>query len=146
MNKSFCLLIFLFCSACGSKSPKGILPQDTMEAVYWDLMKADEVVNYYGLTDTGNIKKRKQDSLYAAIFQIHNISEQQFFKSKSYYESNPEVLKVILDSMYQKGEQLQNLPQTNVNRIDAEVDSTNKENSLPVSPTKKIPLLNKQNN
>ena len=101
-------LVFLF--SCGKKLPDGILNKETMQAVYWDMMRADEMVNYNATADTSYNRIENQEAYYQAILRMHNITKETFRKSKEYYESHPELLKIILDSVYAKGERLQNLP------------------------------------
>ena len=101
----FFLVLF---GSCKSSVPEGILPPGKMQAVYWDLMRADEMVNYYAILDTAYGRTRHQDSFYAAILGIHQISHETFLKSKYYYETHPEKLKPVLDSIHSRGEKLVN--------------------------------------
>lgn len=102
------LLLIVYMVACKPSVPEGVLPTDKMQALYWDLMRADEMVNYYALLDTAYVRTKHQDSLYTAIFGIHQVSRETFLKSKSYYETHPEKLKPILDSIHSRGEKIVN--------------------------------------
>jgi hypothetical protein len=141
MNKlTGLILLFLFFS-CKSDLPKGIIGKEKMQSIYWDMLRADEMVNYYASADTSYKRQVHQDSLYTAIFSIHNISRNEFLQSKAYYEANPELLKPILDSIFNKGERLQSIPDntpekaspsvdTNLINKDLTIDTTNKKKGL----------------
>ena len=107
--KQLAYFLLIFCTvSCKPSVPEGVLPADRMQALYWDLMRADEMVNYYALLDTSYIRTKHQDSLYAAIFSIHQVSRETFLESKYYYETHPEKLKPILDSIHRRGERIVN--------------------------------------
>jgi hypothetical protein len=106
MRRLLILFSFFACYSCKPELPKGILPAEKMEAIYWDLMRADEMSNYYRAIDTTYVKLKKQEALYEAIFRIHQISKDEFNKSKAYYELHPELLKIVLDSIHARGEKM----------------------------------------
>ena len=110
MKKLFILFSSFIMFSCGSEVPDGILGKEEMGSIYWDLLRADEMVNYLATADTAYNREKNQDSLYSAIFLIHDISKMEFLKSKAYYEAHPGLLKPVLDSIYSNGERLQNLP------------------------------------
>jgi hypothetical protein len=98
-----CLLLI---SCSGSKVPKDVLPPQKMQAVLWDAMLADEMADYYGLKDSSlNILSRHAE-LYQKIFAIHKISKDDFKKSLRFYESHPDLLKPIFDSLQKKSEKI----------------------------------------
>jgi poly-D-alanine transfer protein DltD len=104
MRNSLLLLLISFTLSCNSKSgDSNIINKDKMEAVIWDLMRIDEVVNEKHRKDSTVNKFRESVSLYKRAFQIHNISEEQFKTSFKYYQSDPGSLKPILDSLQTKG-------------------------------------------
>ncbi len=102
------LFLTVFMVACKPSVPEGVLPADRMQALYWDLMRADEMVNYYALLDTAYVRTKHQDSLYTVILGIHQVSRETFLESKHYYETHPEKLKPILDSIHRSGERIIN--------------------------------------
>jgi len=70
-----------------------------MQAVLWDMMRADELVNYYGYTDSTFKKIDRNIELYQKIFQIHRIKKETFQKSLQYYQRRPDMLQPIIDSL-----------------------------------------------
>ncbi len=95
--------VFLFFSfSCTSPDdvPKKILPVNKMRTVLWEVMQADEAVNYYYLRDTSLNRAKKAEELYQKVLVMHNISYEEFNKSFGYYQSRPDLLKQILDSMH----------------------------------------------
>ncbi|MBD0331852.1 MAG: DUF4296 domain-containing protein [Chitinophagaceae bacterium] len=95
---SLCLLI-----SCNSTFvPKRILPVKEMQQVLWDVMQADELVNYYYTKDSSINRIKKSKELYQKIFRMHEITSEDFKRSLHYYQSRPDLLKIILDSLQHK--------------------------------------------
>lgn len=93
------LLFFFSCSNKEDQVPEGILVQDKMQKVMWDIMRADELVNYQAGLDSTINTKQKSIELYSQIFAIHKISEQEFKRSFTYYQKEPGQLRIVLDSL-----------------------------------------------
>jgi hypothetical protein len=86
--------------------PKNVLPPSKMKAVLWDLLRADEVVNFYMVKDSAFRTLKKRTDLYQTVFTIHNISKAEFKNSLRFYEDHPEILKPIVDSMESRTDSL----------------------------------------
>ena len=96
------VLLFLFVLGCGTKDklPQGILAENKMKSVLDDMMKADLFLADFVLNkDTAKRKETESIKRYDTIFAIHQITPDVFFKSLSYYEQHPALLKPILDSL-----------------------------------------------
>jgi hypothetical protein len=98
----FSLIILLF--SCGDKVPKDILSIQQMQDIQWDLMRADEMVDYYRASDTLYRPEQKREEYYSKIFSIHRTSKEVFKRSLDYYTARPKELKKILDAMHAKAE------------------------------------------
>jgi hypothetical protein len=96
------LLLVLSCSN-KSKVPKDVLPKEKMESVLWDMMRADEVVNLQYSKDTTVNRFDSSTRLYQQIFAIHSIDAATFKKSFKYYQSRPDLLKPVFDSLQKRG-------------------------------------------
>jgi hypothetical protein len=99
------LAAFLCCLvACnsGDKLPSGILPKPKMQAVLWDMIRADELVSYKASMDTSVKVLAASASLYQSVFQLHHITEKQFKESFRYYETHPKLFRPVLDSLSRK--------------------------------------------
>ena len=107
MKLFFLLLSVLLLTGCGSDKPAGLLPPEKMQRVQWDLMQADEMIEFYRTTDSTYPAERKRKELYSEILRLHGISQQQLDKSLDYYTAHPVQLKKILDSIQAGGEKLQ---------------------------------------
>lgn len=92
------MIIFLACSG-KDKLPDGVLDSEKMEVVMWDIIRADEVVNERVRKDSTLNKKEESLKLYDQVFAIHKISKDNFDKSLNYYQSRPDRLKPIFDSL-----------------------------------------------
>lgn len=99
----FCLTVFISCEN-KNKIPEGVLNPDKMQAVLWDVIKADaftaEIIRKDSAKKTADVNLKLQQE----IFTIHKITRVDFYKSYDYYKENPGKLKVIMDSMIVQAE------------------------------------------
>jgi len=112
MRLSIFICVLLYFASCSGRNavPDGVLPPAKMQTVLWDVMRADEVVNYYANTDTAY--KRVDSNLvrYQQVFKLHDITAQTFHRSMQYYQQRPHVLQPILDSLKSYSERKAVLP------------------------------------
>ena len=94
------VLVIFFLLACNNaEAPRGTLPPAQMKQVLYDMMRADELANQYMITDSSYNKSSKRAALYAAVFTANNTSRDVFEKSLNFYETRPDLMKEILDSI-----------------------------------------------
>jgi hypothetical protein len=93
-----CLISFISCGK-KDKMPEDILKPDKMQAVLWDVLKADALVSHIVIKDSAKDATTENLRLQQEIFSIHKVSREAFEKSYSYYKENPGKLKAIMDSM-----------------------------------------------
>lgn len=100
---AYILFIFLFgAAACKNKSqlPATVLPPETMQAVLWDLMRADHFLSNYVLPKDTSLKKIQEEiKIYNQILQLHHITESEFKSSLTYYKKNPALIVSMMDSL-----------------------------------------------
>jgi len=95
----FCLFIITGCKN-KDRIPAGILPQKKMQAIVWDMMRADQFLTDYVLNKDTSLDKRMQRiKLYSKVFSIHQVSKEQYEESFSYYKSHPALFKILMDSL-----------------------------------------------
>jgi len=70
-----------------------------MRKIMWDLMRADAYVSDFIMKDSTRDKKTESALLYEKIFAIHSTTQEAFKKSMAFYETRPDLLKVITDSL-----------------------------------------------
>jgi hypothetical protein len=103
MSRFLLLFLGLYMFGCKQKTiPENVLPPDKMQAVLWDVLQADEMINYYSPADSTYKSLEKHIELFQTIFQVHHITKEAFKKSLGFYESRPDMLKTILDSMQKR--------------------------------------------
>ncbi len=96
------IIAALLISSCGRKegAPSGILPADKMQALLWDMMRADQFIGDYVVNiDSSLSRKDESIGLYREILDLHRISQEEFRESFYYYRARPELMKVIMDSI-----------------------------------------------
>lgn len=131
------IFLLLFSIGCvrNDRIPKGILSQKEMRKVMWDLMRADAYATNYLMKDSSQNLKTETGILYEKVFAIHATTQDVFKKSLSFYESRPDLFKVISDSLKsdekkaQESNYLQNRLPTN--------DTTLQKKKQLVKPLKK---------
>ena len=105
MRISLITLLLLLGLSCSNdrKVPEGVLPGQKMEAVLWDMMRADELVNLQYSKDTSVNRFDSSIRLYQQIFQLHGTDAATFKKSFKYYQGRPDLLKPVFDSLQKRG-------------------------------------------
>lgn len=100
MRRVILLALIVVLAACSkSKFPKGILEPEKMQAVYWDYMRADIFANEYVRNDSSKNPVLENAKLQLQVFQRHNISKEQFYKSYDYYLNHRDLMKDMIDTM-----------------------------------------------
>lgn len=92
------VMVFIGCIN-KNKIPGNVLPQDQMRNVMWDLMRADQFVDNFILKDSLLLRKSERIKLYEQVFQMHGTNRDKFKQSLDFYQSRPDLLKVITDSL-----------------------------------------------
>ena len=93
-----------FLSACvGSQEvPKDVLSQEKMGSVLYDVVQADEMIDYLKLKDSTFQFFGKRTALYDTVFTLHGVSKAVFKKSLDFYEGRPDLMKEMLDDLQRK--------------------------------------------
>lgn len=93
--------VLVFLCSCSGKSdvPKEIMAPSKMEAVLYDIIRADEVVDIYRLQDTSYHNFSRRTALYDSVFRIHGINKTQFQKSLTWYQDRPDILRDVFESL-----------------------------------------------
>ncbi len=101
----FVVAIILF-TACKSDNepPKGIIKPDKMQAILWDVIKANAFTNEFIKKDSSKNLSEENVKLQQQIFTIHKVTKSDFYTSYDYYKSNAPLFKKMLDSMIAQGE------------------------------------------
>ncbi len=101
----FLVFVSVWLTACGERfaQPAAVMPPEKMEAVLWDLLRADHfVTNYVANRDSSLANHAKGPQLYAAILKKHGITDSTLRISLDYYKNHPKQFYPILDSISQQ--------------------------------------------
>ena len=98
------LITIFFLFSCGNKNsiPQGILKPEKMQAVLWDVLRADVFTNDFIKKDSAKKPELELAKLQQQIFAIHKLSKDEFYKSYEFYKIHPEIMQPMLDSMINK--------------------------------------------
>lgn len=100
-----CLITIVFFSCSGDDQiPGDVLPQKKMQQVMFDLMHADELALYRKSLDTSFKMFDSSKVWYQAIYQLNKTDENEFKRSMHFYESHPDLLQPILDSLQRRAQ------------------------------------------
>ena len=94
----------------------------------WDLMRADAYVSDFIMKDSTKNKNTESGILYEKVFAIHSTTQESFQKSMAFYESRPDLLKVITDSLRNDEKRVQNYE--DYNKKPLQIDTTSKKIKL----------------
>jgi Domain of unknown function (DUF4296) len=95
-------MVFIYLTSCTNRTsiPRDVLPIDSMQNVMKDLVLAGEYATKYVTLDTSiKDKVKANQDLMETVFKIHHISRAEFKHSLSFYESRPDLNKIIFDSL-----------------------------------------------
>ena len=101
MNRIIVLFFLFLAIGCndGNDVPDGMLTPHKMQHVMWDMIQVDGLVSY---TNDSLIKKpEKRIELYHTVLSNHKLSREKFRKSMKYYQTRPDLLKIVFDSLQQ---------------------------------------------
>jgi hypothetical protein len=103
---SILLPVMFLISSCGNKEklPAGVLKPEKMQAVLWDVIKADVFATEFIKKDSAKNAAAENLKLQQQIFAIHKITRADFYKSYDYYKSNTVEFKKVIDSMIARAE------------------------------------------
>src|SRR6185436_1391285 len=121
------LIILSFGCIRNNKVPKDVIPQNQMRKIMWDLMRADTYVTDFIMKDSIRDKKAESAKLYEKIFEIHATTQETFKKSLAFYQSRPDLFKVVSDSLRVDEKKSQQYPEEKKPQI---IDTTLKKMKL----------------
>ena len=93
--------VVLMQTGCSNKNrvPSGILDRDEMEGVLWDIIQADRFAAQFLNKDSALNIQDEKFKMYEQIFQLHDITREEFIKSYRFYLTRPDISRVMFDSM-----------------------------------------------
>lgn len=106
MRYIFFIILIFSISGCSEKggTPSGILGREKMQAVLWDMIRADTFTEQFIKRDSSKNVLMENRKLQDAIFSIHKVTRSEYLKSYDYYITHTDLIRVVLDSMYAKAQ------------------------------------------
>lgn len=106
MRRGLAILSCVFLFSCGNHIPNNVLPVDKMQDVMMDLLLSEGFAENFELMDTSHKRDYWYSKEYSKVMAIHKVTQDQFRKSLSFYKKNPDLFKVVVDTVYQRGQRL----------------------------------------
>ena len=93
-------------SSCEQKDklPAGVLKPQKMQAVLWDVIRADVFTAEFIKKDSSKNPTDENLKLQQQVFAIHKVTKEDFYNSYDYYKTNTVEFKNIIDSMITQAE------------------------------------------
>jgi hypothetical protein len=139
-----CLSAIVWCLvSCTDKDkiPAGVLPKEKMEKVLWDMIQAERYRETF-VRDTSKNLKTETFKLYAQVFEIHQVSKDEFIKSYKFYMSRPDIARQMFDSLATRAnrrrEELYKPKPLDTASVQQKVDSLKKADTAKVDTTKAV--------
>ncbi|MFC4231205.1 DUF4296 domain-containing protein [Parasediminibacterium paludis] len=103
-----CIFIACFVLTACSNKPKASeqIAINDMKTIMWDMENADIWFNQIPIYDSVHKTRQMNIQLYEQVFASHNITKQQFYKSYLYYQTKPDQMKILIDSVVAYGERV----------------------------------------
>ncbi len=95
----YCLILLLLSCVNRNRVPTGILGQQRMQSILYDIILADALNGTAVIKDTSIKIDDANAALFQKIFDLHKISKQDFLKSYRFYLRHPDLLKPVIDSL-----------------------------------------------
>lgn len=95
----FIVAFFLMACGGGKGIPGDVLNPDKMQAVMWDVIKADVYASEYIKKDSTKNDTAENLRLQKEVFAIHNTTREAYYRSYDYYKRKPELMKALMDTM-----------------------------------------------
>jgi hypothetical protein len=101
MKNIFFLILGLVLFSCSgrNKVPSGIIKQNEMQSVLWDVIRAQALSEEIARKDSSVKEVVETQMLTKKVFEIHKITPGAFDSSYSWYTGHPEIMRIIFDSM-----------------------------------------------
>lgn len=103
---SIVIATLLMVASCTNynKVPSGILQGEKWNAILWDVISAERFVQQFYRDSTKEGRDNKTLELYQAVFAVHDITSEQFFKSMEFYLNRPDLSLTSFDSLSRMGD------------------------------------------
>jgi hypothetical protein len=93
--------------SCKKKATEeDILSVNAMKVVLWDINNADAWFNQIPNTDSLHKTRKMNIQLYEQVFVSNKTTKKQFYNSYQYYQSKPDKMKTLMDSVVAYGERI----------------------------------------
>jgi hypothetical protein len=105
-------MFFLMACGGGKGIPGDVLNPDKMQAVMWDVIKADVYAFEYIKKDSTKNDTAENLRLQKEVFTIHNTTREAYYRSYDYYKKKPELMKALMDTMSARANRIRNRAST----------------------------------
>jgi hypothetical protein len=96
-------MLFISCTS-RKKIPSGIIKQEMMGEILWDVALAEEYTINYLSKDSSVSREEKVTAEFEKILLVHGVSQEKFRKSLGFYKSRPDLMKVMMDTLYTRSQ------------------------------------------
>lgn len=98
--RNWIVICLVWASCSGESVPKDVLPPEKMQAVMYDMIRVDEMVDFLRMSDSAYQPFSKRTSLYDTVFGLHHVTKERFQQSLKYYQGRPDLLKEMISDLH----------------------------------------------
>jgi hypothetical protein len=104
IKKMLAAVVIIIVASCTGKDkiPNNVLPKDKMQAVLWDVLRADAFAFNFVTKDSTKKPEAELAKLQQQIFAVHKVTRESFYSSYNYYLAHPRIMLPLLDTMTNK--------------------------------------------
>lgn len=102
-----CLIPVAFACSRDKRMPADILSEEKMGTVLFEIGMAEAKLENYVFRDTTVNRDSAIRSELEIVLQVHQLSQESFRNSYEYYKARPSVMKVIMDTLYNRSQRSQ---------------------------------------
>jgi hypothetical protein len=101
MIRLFFLFSILILFSCNTHNhiPADVIKPADMQTIMWDMIRADNLAEERVRRDSFLNLNHENLKLVNEVFAIHKIKKSDFDRSLLFYQNNPDLLRVVLDSV-----------------------------------------------
>jgi len=102
----FCLALFLFFPSCLKKGriPAEMIQKEKMGVVLFEMAMAEGYVETLYSRDSTVNKDSMLPIEMDKVLAIHRLTQKEFRDSYNFYKSNPDIFKVVSDTVYERAQ------------------------------------------
>lgn len=108
MRKIAIVLCMYLLFSCNDGVPNDVVSPEKMQDVLTDMLLAEGFTENFLLLDSSKTREEWFSQEYSRVMSIHHLTQDEFRTSLNFYKKRPDMFKIIVDTVYQRGQRMRN--------------------------------------